>query len=75
MNRLARLPIFQIEPVEIGFFPGIYIRDGNVEDIRLDFNNAHGGLWKCEEKLGPGELIVRKRNIPKLLVIQDRYED
>jgi hypothetical protein len=76
MNCLARLPDIQIETIKVGFFPRIYIRGRNVEDIGFNFHNAHGGLGKCEEKLGLYRLIiVRRRNIPKLFMIQNGYKD
>jgi hypothetical protein len=76
MNRLARYPTIQIETIKVGFFPRIYIRGRNVEDIGFNFHNAHCGLWKCEEKLGLYRLlIVRSWNIPKLLMIQNGYKD
>src|SRR5215469_16986712 len=55
---LARYPTIQIETVKVGFFPRIYIRDRNVEDIGFNFDNAHCGLWKCEEKLGLYRLLM-----------------
>jgi hypothetical protein len=76
MYCLARLPYVQIETIKVGFFPRRYIRGRNVEDIGFSFHNAHGGLRKCEEKLGLYRLLILRRwNIPKLFMIQNGYKD
>src|SRR5215468_3709056 len=76
MNCLASLPAVQIETIEVGFFPCIYIRGRNVEDLGFNFHNAHGRMGECEEKLGLYRLlIVRRWNIPKLVMIQNGYKD
>jgi hypothetical protein len=74
-NRLARCPPIQVETIQVGFLPPIYIRDRNVEDLGFNFHDAHCGLWKCEKKLGLYlSLIVRRWDIPQLLMVQHGYK-
>jgi hypothetical protein len=47
-----------------------------VEDFGFDFHDAQGRMGEREEKLGLYLLlIVRSWNIPKLLMIQNGYQE